>query len=157
MQRRPLLESFQSFTARHGLATPVLVEDQDGQHVFVYSNNKNHRYAYSLSWSPTEEHILWVMLNPGTRESEGRRRNTFERCKQWSKSLGFGGLLFGNVFSQRSKSAKELLKLQLGPDPLNDEALVLLSSSAPRTIVAMGKPWCKIEQAGPANCRPQKR
>ena len=87
-----------------------------------------------------------VMLNPGTGESEGRRRNTFERCKAWSHSMGYGGLIFGNVFSLRSKSAKELLKLSHPFDALNNEALMSLSKLASETIVAWGNQGAKSDR-----------
>ncbi len=126
------------FATGHALPEPILTEDHDGEHTFLYSNDKSRRYAYSLTWAPSREHLLWVMLNPGTGESENRRRNTFERCMVWSKTMGYGGLLFGNVFSLRTKSAHELLRLQLAPDLLNDSALFLLTGLAKETIVAWG-------------------
>ena len=146
MQRLRPIDELRSFAARHSLSEPVLAEDHDGQHLFVYSNDKRRRYAYSLTWAPKGHHLLWVMLNPGTGESEGRRRNTFERCRHWSQTLGFGGLLFGNVFSIRSKSARELLSLKSAPDPLNDEALLMLSGLAQQTIVAWGNHGAKSER-----------
>lgn len=146
MQPLRVAQQLQSFAAESGLPVPVLTEDRDGHHVFVYSKEKRHRYAYSLTWSINQPHLLWVMLNPGTGESEGRRRNTFERCKQWSKSLGYGGLLFGNVFSLRAKSARELLNLNLEQDPLNDRALLVLSKLARETIVAWGNHGAKSDK-----------
>jgi len=91
------------------------------------------------------------MLNPGTGESEGRRRNTFERCKQWSTKMGYGGLIFGNVFSLRSKAAKDILGVPHAADFLNREALSLLSRLASSTIVAWGNHGAKSDQ--PASLR----
>ena len=138
MPPRLVLSELRSFAHRHGLPHPALAEDVDGRHAFLYSRDKARRYAYSLTWAEEQPHVLWVMLNPGTGETEGRRRNTFERCKQWSRSMGYGGLLFGNVFSLRSKSAKELLKLQDSPDNINQHALEFLAGLSPQTIVAWG-------------------
>lgn len=146
MQHWRIQQKLRSFAAKHALPEPVLAEDDDGKHVFVYSHDKNHRYAYSLTWSANQDHLLWVMLNPGTGESEGRRRTTFERCKKWSKAMGYGGLLFGNVFSRRSKSARELLKLQPGPDAKNNDALLLLSALAAEIIVAWGDDGARSDQ-----------
>jgi hypothetical protein len=146
MQPSRALSKLQSFAEEHALPEPVVVKDENEQHVFVYSSDKSRRYAYSLTWSANQHHVLWVMLNPGTGETENRRRPTFERCKLWSKSMGYGGLLFGNVFSLRSKSARELLKLQHGPDSVNEQALLLLSNIAPETIVAWGNHGAKSEQ-----------
>ncbi|MBN8503085.1 MAG: DUF1643 domain-containing protein [Burkholderiales bacterium] len=131
-------DSLQTFARRHGLLEPDVRSDADGTHVFVYSADMCRRYAYSLTWSDDEQHLLWIMLNPGTGETEGRRRNTFERCKAWTRSMGFGGMLFGNVSAYRSRSAVELLQQAQPPDPLNDEALEHLSRLAGKTVVAWG-------------------
>ena len=131
-----MLHELERFALKHDLPEPTAIQETDGQHVFLYSKNKDRRYAYSLTWTHGQSHILWVMLNPGTGETENRRRNTFERCKQWSRAMGYGGMIFGNVFSLRSKSAKDLLALGPGPEAINEYALTYLSQLAPETIVA---------------------
>lgn len=146
MPRPEILQDLQSFARQHGLPDPVVGSEPDGHHAFVYSSDKTRRYAYSLTWKAGQPHLLWVMLNPGTGESEGRRRNTFERCKTWSHSMGYGGLIFGNVFSLRAKSAEELLKLKHPPDALNNEALAFLSKLASETIVAWGDHGAKSDR-----------
>ena len=105
---------------------------------YVYSRDMTNRYAYRLSWDASRPFVLWVMLNPGTGETEQRRRNTLERCKAWSRSWGYGGLLIGNAFSARTKSAKHLAAVIEPSNPLNDEALMLLSQLATETVAAWG-------------------
>lgn len=145
--------ALQAFTRDHGLPTPILKNDHDGQHCFVYSHTEattrlpTSRYAYSLTWAEDRPCLLWIMLNPGTGETDGRRRNTFERCKAWSRELGFGGLLFGNVFAFRTKSARDLLNLSLPPDPVNEHALQVLTRLATRTVVAWGNHGAKSDRA----------
>lgn len=141
-----VLKQLQSFAQEHGLPPAETAEDPDGHHAFLYSEDKSRRYAYLLTWDEKSPHLLWVMLNPGTGETEGRRRNTFERCKRWSISMGYGGLLFGNVFSLRSKSAKELLRLPSQPDDLNEHALRFLSGLAADTIVAWGNHGARFDR-----------
>lgn len=138
MQPRLIAVSFSAFAEAHHLPDPLVRDDEDGQHVFVYSHDQSRRYAYALSWATDQPHLLWVMLNPGTGEAEGRRRNTFERCKRWTREQGYGGLMFGNVFSLRTRSARDLLKMSEPADDLNHEALELLSTLASGTIVAWG-------------------
>lgn len=140
-------KEIQRFARGHDLPQPKLCEDVHGLHAYVYSRDESRRYAYSLTWAEDKKHILWVMLNPGTGETEGRRRNTFERCRQWSRSMGYGGLIFGNVFSLRSKSAKDLLTLSQSADPLNENALTFLSKLAPETIVAWGNHGAKSDRS----------
>jgi hypothetical protein len=146
-----VLQELQVFARRHALPAPAICTDIDGDHVFLYSKDKTRRYAYALTWEKDKHHLLWVMLNPGTGESEGRRRNTFERCKQWSTRMGYGGLIFGNVFSLRSKAAKDLLRLPHAADDLNMQSLALLSRLAPSTIVAWGNHGAKSDH--PASLR----
>lgn len=138
MQHANILDALQTFALAHQLPAPVVQHQPDGQHSFLYSHDHSRRYAYTLTWAADRPHVLWVMLNPGTGETEGRRRNTFERCKRWSRDWGHGGMIFGNVFSLRTRSARELLKTPQFADELNTEALVLLSQLAPDTIVAWG-------------------
>ena len=143
MTRITVVESLEIFSVEHGLPSPLIVDDHNGRNCFMYSLDKSRRYAYSLTWDQSLPHVLWVMLNPGTGETEGRRRNTFERCKKWSIEQGYGGLIFGNVFSLRSKSAEDLLRLQYSEDELNSIALSFLTNLASDTIVAWGNHGAK--------------
>lgn len=143
MTRITVVESLEKFSVEHGLPLPLIVDDQNGRNCFMYSLDKSRRYAYSLTWDHGLAHVLWVMLNPGTGETEGRRRNTFERCKKWSIEQGYGGLIFGNVFALRSKSAKDLLRLQHSEDAVNKAALSFLSRLSSDTIVAWGNHGAK--------------
>jgi hypothetical protein len=107
-------------------------------HEYAYSQDMTKRYAYSLTWNSSRPYILWVMLNPGTGETEERRRNTLERCKVWSSEWGFGGLLIGNVFATRTKAAKQLQIHGETSDAQNETSLRLLRAAAEGTIVAWG-------------------
>ena len=147
MQFPSMPRQLEDFARSHGLPSPKTVEDDAGCHAFVYSSDQTRRYAYSLTWSNTPAHLLWVMLNPGTGETEGRRRNTFERCRKWSQKLGYGGLIFGNVFSERTKAAKDLQRLELQNDILNHEALYFLSKHAASTVVAWGNNGSRSNRA----------
>ncbi|MFC7409374.1 DUF1643 domain-containing protein [Hydrogenophaga atypica] len=143
----PIVVSFRAFAEAHQLPEPVVRDDKDGEHVFVYSHDQSRRYAYALTWATDQPRLLWVMLNPGTGETEGRRRNTFERCKRWSHELGYGGLMFGNVFSLRTRSARDLLKRPEPADDLNSEAMELLSTLASCTIVAWGNHGARSDRS----------
>jgi hypothetical protein len=147
MPDRSVSQELQRFAQAHDLPSPHVVDDSRGCHAFLYSLDQTKRYAYSLTWAQGQDHLLWVMFNPGTGETEGRRRNTFERCRQWSLSMGYGGMIFANVFALRSKSAKELLKRHHTHDALNEHALKFLSTLAPETIVAWGNHGAQSNQS----------
>lgn len=130
--------ALETFAALHGL---LFKQDQspDGAfHEYVYSPDMVKRYAYRQSWDLSKSLVLWVMLNPGTGETEKRRRNTLGRCKLWSKDWGFGGLLIGNIFATRTKSATQLLQQNDVQDQRNEDALRLLRATAAETVVAWG-------------------
>ncbi|WP_374707553.1 DUF1643 domain-containing protein [uncultured Deefgea sp.] len=66
------------------------------------------RYLYAHAWDNAASTALWVMFNPGTGETEERRRPTLERCIEWSKSRGHGSLVICNLTSLRTKAAKQV-------------------------------------------------
>ena len=121
--------------------------EAEGLHEFAYSADMSKRYGYAHIWG-SGELVLWLMFNPGTGESENRRRNTFERCKSWSKAWGYGGLLIGNLFATRTKSAKLLAASDQRADPLNEQAVRYLQAKAEETIVAWGGKAKRLSFAG---------
>lgn len=126
------------FSSTHGLKFRRETSADGAAHEYAYSQDMAKRYAYSQTWDASKPKVLWVMLNPGTGETEERRRNTLERCKLWSSEWGFGGLFIGNVFATRTKSAKELANQDKEPDQKNEAALRLLKAVATETVVAWG-------------------
>jgi hypothetical protein len=121
-------------------------------HEYLYSveapGNPLHRFAYAQIWNVELPMVLWVMLNPGTAETEARRRPTLERCIQWSRPRGFGGLFVANLTSVRTKSAKDLLKSELICDPRNVPVLRCLKTMSCQTIVAWGNSGAKLDGIG---------
>ncbi len=116
-------------------------------HEYVYSHDRTKRYAYVQTWDASKPLVLWVMLNPGTGDTEVRRRPTLERCKRWSSQWDFGGLLIGNLFATRTKYAKELVKQGEESDPLNEAALRMLRATATETVVAWGSKGRHLDRA----------
>ncbi len=128
----------ESFASAHGLKFKRERSANGATHEYAYSQDMAKRYAYSQTWDTSKLRVLWVMLNPGTGDTEKRKRPTLERCKLWSDDWGFGGLLIGNLFATRTKSAKELTNQGIEPDQKNEAALRLLRAAAAETIVAWG-------------------
>ena len=106
MPPRLLRAELHLFARKHGLPQPVLTEDLDGRHAFLYSHDTARRYAYSLTWAEEQPHVLWVMLNPGTGETEGRRRNTLSVA---SNGLNLWAMVacFSETFSHCGHSRPE--------------------------------------------------
>lgn len=106
--------------------------------IYVYSRDMRYRYAFARWWSDEGPLILWVGLNPGTGDTEKRRRPTLERCIGWSHKWGAAGLMFANLFAARHKKPGALRDTLNPVGPHNDAALATLSKMADRTIVAWG-------------------
>lgn len=135
--------SLRNFAQQHDCDFLRPAPEKDGTvREYVYSREQDgvkvHRFAYLQSWNRALPFVLWVMLNPGTGETERRRRPTLERCIKWSTHWGYGGLLIGNLFSLRTKSAKELRQSMTLTDLQNEDALRFLRSLAAETVVAWG-------------------
>jgi hypothetical protein len=144
----PSVSALASFALTHRLPQPRLTTAANGdEQEYLYSADETKRYAYRQTWNQEAPHVLWVMLNPGTGETEMRRRNTLERCVKWSMQWGFGGLYFGNVFSERTKSAKQLVSLATSQDELNEQAVRFLCTLSKEVVVAWGAFGSRLNRA----------
>jgi hypothetical protein len=67
------------------------------------------RYRYKLGRRWAEGHtVLWVMLNPSTADANTDDA-TIRRCVKYSRALGFGALLVGNLYPLRATDPRELI------------------------------------------------
>lgn len=90
----------------------------------VLSTCGTYEYEFRRSWDPTLPQALFVMLNPSMDDyDKGRDGRTTERCKNFARSWGCGGVVFANVLALRSTSPAGLLTAAdpVGPD--NDRVL----------------------------------
>ncbi len=147
MTMSQVLTELQFFASKHGLDC-VRDEKEKMPQVSVYSSDRKYRYAFARSLGHGESVILWVLLNPGTGDSEERKRPTLARMVSWSESWGFGTLLVGNLFAARTKSARDLRKESQITGPLNDEALKFMAALSQRTIAAWGNSGIINDRSG---------
>lgn len=88
-----------------------------------------YEYEFRLTWEPTLPPVLFVMLNPSLDDYErGRDGRTTERCKNFARAWGGGGVVFANVFALRSTSPDGLLVAADPIGPENDAVLRRLLS-----------------------------
>lgn len=97
-----------------------------------------YRYAFARWWDADGPLVLWVGVNPGKGDTENRRRPTLQRCVEWSKLWGAGGMAFANLFAARHNKPSGLRRVVDPIGPHNDAALVGLSTVAYRTVAAWG-------------------
>jgi hypothetical protein len=129
--------AFSKFAASHDLSSECSRANLSSS-LYLYSHDKKRRYAYSEIWNPDTTLVLWIMMNPGTGDTEQRRRYTLEGCRVWSRGWGHGGFLLGNLTSRRTKLARELSPEDFQPEILNYQALKMLRSVAAEVVVAWG-------------------
>jgi hypothetical protein len=81
--------------------------------------------------------MLFIGLNPSTADEE-RDDPTVNRCIDFARTWGYGGMYIANLFAFRSKDPKEMMKAQDPIGPENDAWLEKLSKSAPLIVAAWG-------------------
>jgi hypothetical protein len=146
------IDVLREFANRHGLwpnewPNESAGEDSDQQIGFYSDASKVpvFRYAFARWWCAERPAMVWVLLNPGTGDTEQRRRPTLEKCIGWtkkSKSLEigqpYGGLIFLNIFAARSRTPRCLTKMPDPVGPHNDAVLQLFGDLGLTTVLAWG-------------------
>src|SRR5262249_34228816 len=134
------LRTVQEFAEARGLILGNQQDERGTCQLSLYSPEQppQYRYAFARWWADAGPLVLWVGLNPGTGDTESRRRPSLERFETWSRRLGMGGLLIGNLFAVRTKAVKDVAAETEAVGEHNDDALRLLSGIADQTIAAWG-------------------
>ena len=107
-----------------------------------YSADMKYRYLFERRWAkptrPDRDMIVWVLLNPGTGDTDGKHRPTLDRCIKWSKQWGYASLTIVNLFALRSTDPKVLKTARDPTGPKNDATIRRITRRASRVIVAWG-------------------
>jgi len=108
----------------------------------VYSDDMVYRYEFQRRWAattvPVFDTLVWVLLNPGTGDTDGKPRPTLRRCATWSRDWGYASLTIVNLFAFRATNPKALKAATdpIGPD--NDATLDRVCGAASPVVVAWG-------------------
>jgi hypothetical protein len=106
-----------------------------------YSDDRRYRWPYSwpIGVVPT---IVWVGLNPGTGDREGRYRPTLQRMVDRSVAEGMGRFTLVNLFAWRATKPSALkAEVRAGTDIIGkqcDEAIRRAVASTDVIVVAWG-------------------
>lgn len=106
-----------------------------------YSDDRRYRWSYSwpIGTGPT---IVWVGLNPGTGDQEGRHRPTLQRMVDRSVAEGMGRFTLVNLFAWRATKPSALkAEAKAGTEIVGeqcDEAIRAAVASADCIVVAWG-------------------
>ena len=102
-----------------------------------FSENRVYRYALWRAWDKSLPKLLFIGLNPSTAD-EINDDPTMRRCIRFSKDLGYGGFIMGNIFAYRSTDPKKLKDIKDPIGPKNNHWLKKLDREAGMTIAAWG-------------------
>jgi len=106
-----------------------------------YSDDGRYRWSFRRRWGPGGS-VCWVGLNPGTGDSDGKRRPTLRKMVAWTERWGGGEIIIVNLFAFRTTNPKELYAAaRAGIDVIghrNDDAIRTAEGGAMRTVAAWG-------------------
>lgn len=110
----------------------------------ILSDCETYEYEFRRTWDATLPVALWIMLNPSFIQPEPgdlpTRADgpTVFRCVTFSKQLGCGGLVTGNIFAHRATRPEELTRCADPVGPENDATLHRLLKEAKFVVAAWG-------------------
>lgn len=124
----------------------------------TWSPCKRYRYTLRRTWANPDASVLrlvtWILLNPSTAD-ETQDDPTIRRCKNFSKSWGFDGLIIVNAYALRSTDPKGLWKVEDPNGPENDAAI--LSACRESAVNYNGKSIVHVVCGWGANLRNDRR
>lgn len=101
----------------------------------------NYRYWLDRVWDKERPLLGYIMLNPSTADAD-KDDQTIKACVRIARSLGYGGIIVGNLFAYRATNPQELWDANTaGIDkvgPSNDQYLKTLSESVDKIVFAWG-------------------
>lgn len=86
-----------------------------------------YRYAFGRWWGEEdlEQSAVWVMLNPVTGDTDGKKRPTLDRAVARSKEWKAHGIVVVNLFAYRGTNPAVLNSVADPIGPANDHVLQL--------------------------------
>ena len=102
----------------------------------VISDCGRYRYRLERAFSPGPA-VGWIMVNPSTADAETDDA-TIRKVIGFSKRLGFGRIIVGNLFAYRATDVRELSKTSDPVGPANAEYLRRLNSECGAVVAAWG-------------------
>ena len=112
----------------------------------VFSECGRYRYVLWRIWDESKPHAMMILLNPSIADHQIDSK-TSNRCIEFAKSWGYGGLCIGNLFAYRSQNKAMIRKVQdpIGAD--NDAWLLKLSAAAEVVVAGWGNDGSYMNRA----------
>jgi len=110
------------------------------------SKCRKYRYALWRTWDNSKPYAMFIGLNPST-ANETEDDPTINRCINYSKNWGYGGLCMVNLFAFRATEPSDM-KASSKPIGLdNDDWIKKLSKDAAIIIAAWGNDGSYMERS----------
>ncbi|WP_296063301.1 DUF1643 domain-containing protein [uncultured Amphritea sp.] len=111
-----------------------------------FSNCRKYRYALWRIWDESKPYAMFIGLNPSTAD-ETENDPTINRCINYSKDWGYGGLCMVNLFAFRATAPSDMMASNepIGSD--NDEWIKNLGTEAGVIIAAWGNDGSYLERS----------
>lgn len=110
------------------------------------STCRKYRFKLWRTWDSTKPYALFIGLNPSTAD-ETEDDPTINRCVNFSKAWGYGGVYMVNLFAYRATDPSDMF---LAEDPIgaeNDHWIKILSATAGIVIAAWGNNGRHLERS----------
>ncbi|WP_163528832.1 DUF1643 domain-containing protein [Halobacillus ihumii] len=109
----------------------------------IFDRTMNYRYLLECVFDDSKDRIMFVMLNPSTADSD-ICDTTLNRCVNFTKSWGYGGMYIVNLFALVSKSP-EILLTHRDPVGVENDRYILEAAEKSKTIIlAWGEKFTSI-------------
>ena len=103
----------------------------------ILSECKTYRYVLSRTWDESKGYALFIGLNPSTADGE-KDDPTINRCIDYAKSWGYGGIKVVNLFAYRATLPSDLKQASNPIGPENDKFIRKFQKDAEVIIAAWG-------------------
>jgi hypothetical protein len=99
---------------------------------------KKYRYLLKCTWQEELERVTFVMLNPSVADSK-ICDPTLNRCVNFSKNWGYGGMNIVNLYAFIATDPKELFKCEEPVGIDNDKYIIQSVGESEKVIFAWGE------------------
>lgn len=110
------------------------------------SSCRKYRYALWRIWDESKPYAMFIGLNPSTAD-ETENDPTINRCINYSKDWGYGGLCMANLFAFRATAPSDMMASNepIGLD--NDEWIKKLAEEAGVIVAAWGNDGSYLDRS----------
>ena len=114
-----------------------------GEEKRKYSEDKKYRYLSCQRIGPSDNRLLFIMLNPAstieTLNNPSKHRQTRTLCINFARRWGFGLLEVVNLFALEARTPKILFMANDSVGPKNDEWICDAVERVDKVVMAWGR------------------